>query len=196
MQSSNEINLFHWFLGMIIQFYLESFFLFWPPWNKECWLWRLAILMRKRVEANVTIRPHALGPVFLLIYTTPSFRYIIVCRLNDSKTFVTTQCTISNHFLWPSLPLGGLKIWSKGSFWLVSILSPVENSKQNKSKNVLSYDIMSFHWPLSIPQYTQKISTHYSNNKLSKNGIKIKFSPPWFFCFFSLKAEHYDIYFF
>ena len=148
------------------------------------------------VLANVTVPQQAGGPDFLPIYVSPSFRYIIIYELNGSKTFITTQCTISNHFLWPSLPLGGLKIWSKGSFWLVSILSPVENSKQNKSKNVLSYDIMSFHWPLSIPQYTQKISTHYSNNNLSKNGIKIKFSPPRFFCFFSLKAEHYDIYFF
>ena len=152
--------------------------------------------MLRAQKANVTVRQQAGGPDFLPIYVSPSFRYIIIYELNGSKTFITTQCTISNHFLWPSLPLGGLKIWSKGSFWLVSILSPVENSKQNKSKNVLSYDIMSFHWPLSIPQYTQKISTHYSNNNLSKNGIKIKFSPPRFFCFFSLKAEHYDIYFF
>ena len=111
--------------------------------------------------ANVTVRQQAGGPDFLPIYVSPGFRYIFIFELNGSKTFITTQCTISNHFLWPSLPLGGLKIWSKGSFWLVSILSPVENSKQNKSKNVLSYDIMSFHWPLSIPQYTQKISTHY-----------------------------------
>ena len=43
---------------------------------------------------------------------------------------------------------------------------------------------MSFHWPLSIPQYTQKISTHYSNKRLSKNGVNIKFSPPRFFFFF------------
>ena len=145
---------------------------------------------------NVTVPQHAGGPDFLPIYVSPSFRYIIIFELNGSKTFITTQCTISNHFLWPSLLLGGLKIWSKGSFWLVSILSPVENSKQIKSKNVLSYDIMSFHWPLSIPQYTQKISTHYSNKRLSKNGVNIKFSLPRFFCFFSLKAEHYDIYFY
>ena len=147
-------------------------------------------------KVNVTVPQHAGGPDFLPIYVSPSFRYIIIFELNGSKTFITTPCTISNHFLWPSLLLGGLKIWSKGSFWLVSILSPVENSKQIKSKNVLSYDIMSFHWHLSIPQYTQKISTHYSNNKLSKNGVNIKFPLPRFFCFFSLEAEHYDIYFF
>ena len=149
-----------------------------------------------RYVVNVTVPQHAVGPDFQPIYVSPSFRYIIIFELNGSKTFITTQCTISNHFLWPSLLLGGLKIWSKGSFWLVSILSPVENSKQIKSKNVLSYDIMSFHRPLAFPQYTQKISTHYSNNKLSKNGVNIKFSLPRFFCFFSLKAEHYDIYFY
>ena len=146
--------------------------------------------------ANVTVPQHAWGPDFLPIYVGPSFRYSIINELNGSKTFKATQCTISNHFLWPSLPLEGLKIWSKGSFWPVSILSPVENSKQIKSKNVLSYDIMSFHGPLSIPHYTQKNSTHHSNNKSSKYGVNIKFSLPQFFCFFSLKAEHYDIYFY
>ena len=114
---------------------------------------------------------------------------------NGSKTFITTQCTISNHFLWPSLPLEGLKICSKSSFWRVSILSPVRNSKQNQSKNVASYDIMSFYQLVSIPQDTQKNSTQYSFHKLSKNGIKIKFTPSRFFYFFSLKIECYDIYF-
>ena len=49
--------------------------------------------------ATVTIRPHASGPEFLLIYIGPSFRYVIAYGLNDSKTFVITQCIISNHFL-------------------------------------------------------------------------------------------------
>ena len=140
--------------------------------------------------ANVTIRPHALGPVFLLIYTTTSFRYIIVCRLNDSKTFVTTQCTISNHFLWPPVRLGGLKIRSKGPFWHVSILSPGKKSKQNQSKNVSSYDIMSFHRLVPNPQDTQKNSTHYWNNKLSKNSMETYFFAHRFFCFFSIDAEY------
>ena len=146
--------------------------------------------------ANVTVPQHAWGPDFLPIYVGPSFRYSIINKLNGSKTFITTQCTISNHFLWPSLPLEGLKICSKSSFWRVSILSPVRNSKQNQSKNVASYDIMSVYQLVSIPQDIQKNSTHYSINKLSKNGIKIKFTPSRFFYFFSLKIECYDIYFF
>ena len=146
--------------------------------------------------ANVTVPQHAWGPDFLPIYVGPSFRYSIINELNGSKTFITTQCTISNHFLWPSLPLEGLKICSKSSFWRVSILSPVRNSKQNQSKNVASYDIMSVYQLVSIPQDIQKNSTHYSINKLSKNGIKIKFTPSRFFYFFSLKIECYDIYFF
>ena len=144
--------------------------------------------------ANVTVPQHAWGPDFLPIYVGPSFRYSIINDLNGSKTFITTQCTISNHFLWPSLPLEGLKICSEGSFWRVSILSPIRNSKQNQSKNVASYDIMSVYQLVSIPQDTQKNSTHYSINKLSKNGIKIKFTPSRFFYFFSLKIECYDIY--
>ena len=122
-------------------------------------------------KANVTVRQQAGGPDFLPIYVSPSFRYIIIYKLNGSKTFITTQCTISNHFLWPSLPLGGPKIWSKGSFWHVSILSPREKSKQNQSKNVISYDTMSLHGLVPIPVDAQKNSTHYSNKKLSKNGV-------------------------
>ena len=85
---------------------------------------------------------------------------------------------------------------SKGSFWHVSILSPGEKSKQNQSKNVSSYDIMSFLQLVPNPQDTQKKSTQYRNNKLSKNGVEIKFPAHRFFSFFSLKAEYYDIYFF
>ena len=71
----------------------------------------------------------------------------------------------------PTLPtLGGPKIQSKGYFWHVSILSPVEKSKQDQSKNVLSYEIMSFPRPVSIQQDTQKNLTHYANDKLPKNG--------------------------
>ena len=66
--------------------------------------------------------------------------------------------------------LGGPKIQSKGYFWHVSILSPVEKSKQDQSKNVLSYEIMSFPRPVSIQQHTQKNLTHYANDKLPKNG--------------------------
>ena len=153
-------------------------------------------LQKEKNPSPVTFRPHTLGPVFLLLYISPSFRYMIVCSLNDSKTFVTTQCTISNHFLWPPVHLGGLKIRSKGSFWHVSILSPGEKSKQNQSKNVSSYDIMSFLQLVPNPQDTQKKSTQYRNNKLSKNGVEIKFPAHRFFSFFSLKAEYYDIYFF
>ena len=54
---------------------------------------------------------------------------------------------------------------------------------------------MSFHQAVSIPQGTQKNSTHYANNKLPKIGIQIKFTTPHFFCFFSLDPEYYDIYF-
>ena len=103
--------------------------------------------------ANVTVPQQAGGPDFPPIYVSTSFRYIIICGLNGSKTFMTTQCTISNHFLWSSLPLGSLKIWSKSFFWLVSILSPVENSKQNQSRNVFSYDFSS-----SPIGYTKKIN--------------------------------------
>ena len=134
--------------------------------------------------ATVTIRPHALGPEFLLIYMGSSFRYVIAYGLNDSKTFVTTQCIISNHFLWPPLSLGGPKIWSKGSFLHVSILSPREKSKQNQSKNVISNDITSFRQLVPIPVDAQKKSTQYSNSKLSKNGVKIKFSAHRFFRLF------------
>ena len=134
--------------------------------------------------ANVTVPQHAWGPDFLPIYVSSSFRYIIVNDFNGSNTSITTQCTISNLFLWPSLPLGGPKIQSKGYFWHVSILSPVEKSKQNQSKNDLSYAIMSFYQAVSIPQGTQKNSTHYANNKLPKNGIQFKFTTPQFFLLF------------
>ena len=40
-----------------------------------------------------------------------SFRYIIIYKLDGSKIFITTQGTISNHFLWPSLPLGFTFVW-------------------------------------------------------------------------------------
>ena len=123
------------------------------------------------IKANVTVPQHAWGPDFLPFYVSSSFSYIIGNDLNGSNTFITTQCTILNPFLWPSLPLGGPKIQSKGYFWYVSILSPVEKSKQNQSKNVLSYEIMSVPRPLSIPQDTQKNLTHYANNELPKNGI-------------------------
>ena len=146
--------------------------------------------------ANVTVPQHAWGPDFLPFYVSSSFSYIIGNDLNGSNTFITTQCTISNPFLWPFLPLGGPKIQSKGYFWYVSILSPVEKSKQNQSKNVLSYEIMSFPRPVSIQQHTQKNLTHYANNKLPKNGKYIRFTPSRFFCFFSLKAEYHYIYFF
>ena len=146
--------------------------------------------------ANVTVPQHAWGPDFLPFYVSSSFSYIIGNDLNGSNTFITTQCTISNPFLWPFLPLGGPKIQSKGYFWYVSILSPVEKSKQNQSKNDLSYAIMSFYQAVSIPQGTQKNSTHYTNKKLPKIGIQIKFTTPHFFCFFSLDPEYYDIYFF
>ena len=82
------------------------------------------------------------------------------------------------------LPLGGPKIWPKGSFWHVSILSPREKSKQNQSKNVISDDITSFRQLVSIPVDAQKKSTQYSNSKLSKNGVKIKFSAHRFFRLF------------
>ena len=96
-----------------------------------------------------------------------------------------------------SLPTSrGSEIWSKGSLWLVFILSPVEKSKQNQSKNDLSYAIMSFYQAVSIPQGTQKNWTHYTNKKLPKIGIQIKFTTSHFFCFFSLDPEYYDIYFF
>ena len=99
-------------------------------------------------------------------------------------TYLTTWITLPNHFLWPPLPLGGPKTWSKGSFWHISILSPGEKSKQNQSKNVLSYDIMRFPQLVPIPLDTQKKSTHYWNSKLSKNGMKIKFTAHRFFRFF------------
>ena len=135
---------------------------------------RVSIFVRREwwvLMANVTVPQHAWGPDFLPFYVSSSFSYIIGNDLNGSNTFITTQCTILNPFLWPSLPLGGPKIQSKGYFWHVSILSPVEKSKQNQSKNVLSYEIMSVPRPLSIPQDTQKNLTHYANNELPKNGI-------------------------
>ena len=159
--------------------------------------WRQVVRNWKSpLKANVTVPQQAGGPDFPPIYVSTSFRYIIICGLNGSKTFMTTQCTISNHFLWPSLPLGGLKIWSKSFFWLVSILSPVENSKQNQLRNVFFYDFMSFHHLVVVPLDTQKNSTHYWNKELSKNGVNIKFSLPRFFCFFSPKADHYNTYFY
>ena len=48
---------------------------------------------------NVTVPQQAEGPDFPPVYVSTSFRYIILCGLNGSKTFMTTQCTISNHFL-------------------------------------------------------------------------------------------------
>ena len=90
----------------------------------------------------------------------------------------------------------GSKNLIKGLFLACLHSVSSRKNKQNQSKNVLSYDIISFHRPVSIPQDTQKNSTHYSINKLSKNGIKIKFTPSRFFYFFSLKIECYDIYFF
>ena len=54
---------------------------------------------------------------------------------------------------------------------------------------------MSFYQAVSIPQGTQKNSTHYANKKLPKIGIQIKFTTPHFFCFFSLDPEYYDIHF-
>ena len=66
----------------------------------------------------------------------------------------------------------------------------MEKSKQNQSKNVLSYAIMSFQQAVSIPQGTQKNSTHYANNKLPKNVTQFKFTTPqFFFAFFSLDPE-------
>ena len=48
---------------------------------------------------NVTVPQHAGGPDFLPIYVSSSFKYLIIFELNGSKTFITTQCTISNHSL-------------------------------------------------------------------------------------------------
>ena len=110
---------------------------------------------------------------FLVILERKKRRVGILNPFSAHSMSATTQCTISNLILWPPLPLGGQKIWSKGSFWYVSNLSPEERSKQNQSKNVLSYDFTSFHQLVLIPQDTQKNWTQYSINKLSKNGLKI-----------------------
>ena len=62
--------------------------------------WRQGQIMHQvRQEANVTVPQQAGGLDFLPIYASTSFRYIIICGLNGSKTFINTQCTISNHFL-------------------------------------------------------------------------------------------------
>ena len=152
-------------------------------------------LVLNKLVANVTVPQHAWGPDFLPIYVSSSFRYIIVNDFNGSNTSITTQCTISNLFLWPSLPLGGPKIQSKGYFWHVSILSPVEKKQAKPIKKCLvvwNYECS----PTIINPtgYTKKFNS-LRKQWVTKKWYITQIYPFSIFLLFSLNADYHDTYF-